>query len=118
MTSKQEMATRARKKKRTVTTLAKTLKDQRKLSPTRKKSLAERQQQMRKQSLLKSRTKKAMALTPAQRKMMANMPKNKKSLTDAEKRKIRILKAKATTANAKASAARMDKKIAKIKKGK
>ena len=119
MTSKQEMATRARKKKRTVTTLAKALKGQRKLSPTRKKALTERQQQMRKRSLLKSRKQKAsLSLTPAQRKMMANMPKNKKSLTEAEKRKIRILKAKAVTANAKASGARMDKRIAEIKKGK
>ena len=44
--------------------------------------------------------------------------KAQRKLTPAEQRRMKILGAKATTAKAKASAAAMDKRIAKIKKGK
>ena len=46
------------------------------------------------------------------------LAKKKKPLTAAEKRRMQQMKAKATTAKAKASAARMDERIKKIKKGK
>ena len=51
-------------------------------------------------------------------KFKASMASSAKKLTPAEKRKRKVLGAKATTAKAKASAAAMDKRIAKIKKNK
>jgi len=48
----------------------------------------------------------------------AGMASSAKKLTPAEKRKRKVSGAKATTAKAKASAAAMDKRIAKIKKNK
>ena len=46
------------------------------------------------------------------------LKKKSKPLTPSEKRRMQQMKAKATTARAKASAARMDKRIAEIKKEK
>ena len=107
MASKYQQQAKATKKKRKVSKLGQAMKAQRKLTPARKKALTLRQQQMRKQSLLKSRKQRAGLYSATKRK-----------LTPAEQRRMKILGAKATTAKAKASAAAMDKRIAKIKKGK
>ena len=55
--------------------------------------------------------------TMAQKERMLRKKKSK-PLTPSEKRRVQQMKARATTARAKASAARMDKRIAEIKKEK
>ena len=113
MTSKYEMAARARKKKRTVSSLGQAMlgKKASQRSP-KAKPLQLRQAAMRAQA---KKMQTAMTAAQKRKKMMAN---KKKPLTAAQKRKRQQMKAKMTTAQAKASAAAMDKRIAKIKKEK
>jgi len=111
MTSKYDMAARARKKKRTVSSLGQAMKKAGKLSPKRSAQLATRQSEMRRQALRKKSSPSAQAF-------MKGIAPKKKALTPAEKRRRQQMSAKATTARAKASAKQMDKKIAKIKKEK
>ena len=94
MTSKYEMAARARKKKRKVSQLGKA------------KGYS--------QSGLAAASKAAKQSRYA--KALKQGMKAKRKLTPAEQRRMKVLGAKATTAKAKASAAAMDKRIAKIKK--
>ena len=98
MTSKYEMAARARKKKRKVSQLGKSY------GKSKSKGL----------SAMKSAMKKpqpGLAAAARAAKLQA-----KRKLTPAEQRRMKVLRAKATTAKAKASAAAMDKRIEKIKK--
>jgi len=66
----------------------------------------------------KTMAQKTMAKkTMAQKERMLRKKKSK-PLTPSEKRRVQQIKARATTTRAKASAARMDKRIAEIKKEK
>ena len=110
MTSKYEMAARARKKKRKVSQLGKAKgKMQSGLADASK---AARQQALRKQALKKKRNSYSEAL----RKGMKAQAKRK--LTPAEQRRRKALAAKSTTAKRKLAVQEMDKRIAKIKKEK
>jgi hypothetical protein len=93
MTSKYEMAARARKKKRKVSQLGKA-----KASATGLGAAA----RAAKQSRYAKAFKEGM--------------KTKRKLTPAEQRRMKVLGAKATTAKRKLAVQEMDKRIAKIKK--
>ena len=110
--SKYAQQAKATKKKRTISSLGQAMKKAGKLSPKRSAQLATRQSEMRRQG-----KKKMMqtAMTAAQK---GKTPRKKKPLTASEKRRMQQMKAKSTTARAKASAARMDKRIAETKKKK
>ena len=96
MTSKYEMAARARKKKRKVSQLGKAKgKTQSGLAAASKAA---------KQSRYAKAFKEGM--------------KTKRKLTPAEQRRMKVLAAKSTTAKRKLAVQEMDKKIAKIKKEK
>tara|TARA_R110001592_G_scaffold1144_4_gene6736 strand:+ start:31 stop:339 length:309 start_codon:yes stop_codon:yes gene_type:complete len=66
----------------------------------------------------KTMAQKTMAKKTMAQKERTLRKKKSKPLTPSEKRRMQQMKAKATTARAKASAARMDKRIAEIKKEK
>lgn len=102
------MAARARKKKRKVSQLGKAKgKMQSGLADASK---AARQQALRKQALQKSKS--------YSERMKRMKSQTKRKLTPAEQRRRKVLGAKATTAKRKLAVQEMDKRIAKIKKGK
>ena len=106
MTSKYEMAARARKKKRKVSQLGKSY------GKSKSKGLSAMKSAMKKPQPGLAAAAKAAKLKKS-KKLHA-----KRKLTPAEQRRMKILEAKATTAKRKLAVQKMDKKIAKIKKGK